>query len=130
MEEIIHPQSVLPEAWGAPDDALSAFSLLHHVMDQWTYSKRKRFFQKLQELTRTSSSSLPAWPDVFVVLRDRLPQAISQAARAVIEESPSTSISLPCELQPETQCLRPLDEAQRRQNILARLPDLYPDHAH
>ena len=76
------------------------WAVLYHMMDQWRFSRRKKFFDGLWQMARTQSGDLVAWPDVLVVLRNRFPEAICQAARKVLEELPKPTVSL-CELQPE-----------------------------
>jgi hypothetical protein len=49
----------------------------------WLFSKRRRFFQEIQSFTRTNSEAIIAWPDVLIVLKDRMPEAICKAALIV-----------------------------------------------
>jgi hypothetical protein len=58
------------------DDAWIVFNF---VMDNYLFSKRRKFLHLLQEQARLENGELPAWPDVLVVLRKRLPHAICLA---------------------------------------------------
>jgi hypothetical protein len=46
----------------------------------WIFSKRKKFFDTLQSFTRIDSTSMVGWPDVLIVLKDRMLEAICKAA--------------------------------------------------
>jgi hypothetical protein len=71
---------IVPHYSSKIDDAWSVFQF---VMTNAYYSRRKRFFQLLQEQNTTSDGSLIAWPDLLSHLRDTFPLAICRAFMAM-----------------------------------------------
>lgn len=67
-------------------DITVAWGLFQYIMDNFIYSKRQKFFKLLQEQARLYDDSLPAWPDVLSVLRNRLPHALCLAFLAIPDE--------------------------------------------
>ena len=68
-------------AWLTPySTSIADAWLVFQFMCSQLFSVRRKFFRALQAQTVTSDGDLVTWPDVLVVLRDRLPEAICKAA--------------------------------------------------
>jgi hypothetical protein len=65
---------------------------VHLEACSWLFSKRRQYLRALQEQARTENGELVAWPDVLVVLRDRMPEAICLAALEVSKDGTPTSL--------------------------------------
>jgi hypothetical protein len=69
-----------PHTDNYPVDFKAAWQVFTYICNNWLYSKRKKFFDALQDQARLPSGDLAAWPDVLVVLVDKMPEAICKAA--------------------------------------------------
>ena len=69
----------------SPSTNIKAAWKVFLLMCDRPFSKRRRFFDALQREAALSGGGVAAWPDVLVVLRNRMPEAICRAALAATE---------------------------------------------